>query len=57
MQTDVKSQDVDQLGAESKESIEKARDLVAGLKIVQEHENEILRDDKPGQRPVADNGS
>jgi hypothetical protein len=40
--------DPDELDRSSKESIEKAHDLVQGLRSVQEHENAILgEDDQP----------
>ena len=34
----------DRLGEESKESIEKARDLLDQMKVVQEHENAVLEE-------------
>ena len=42
--THLNSNDADRLGEESKESIEKARDLLDQMKVVQEHENAILED-------------
>lgn len=37
--------DLQALSDSTKESIEKARDLLDGMKIVQEHENAILGDE------------
>jgi hypothetical protein len=38
------------LDESTKESIEKARDLLDGMKIVQEHENAILGDEGPAPK-------
>jgi hypothetical protein len=40
-------EDADRLEESYKRSIERARDLVGELKIVQEHEASILGDDEP----------
>jgi len=42
--------EADQLGEESKESIEKARELLDEMISVQEHENAVLEDDEPSGR-------
>lgn len=47
MPTNAESDDLDELGESSKESIEKARNLLDEMKIVQEHENAILKDERP----------
>jgi hypothetical protein len=44
MPTPANSNYADQLGEESKECLEKARDLLDQMKTVQEHENAILED-------------
>ena len=48
MPTDLEPGDPAKLDQETKESIEKVRDLLGEMKIVQEHENAIL-DDEPSR--------
>jgi hypothetical protein len=46
----------EQLGASTKESIEKARDLVDAMKVVQEYESTILPEKEPPGLPPEDPG-
>jgi hypothetical protein len=47
MKPDPGPKDPEQIAERSKESLEKARDLVDDLKIVQHYEVSILADDEP----------
>lgn len=46
MPTNSEPDNANELGESSKESIERARDLLEDMKIVQEHENSILEDQR-----------